>query len=67
MKNHFKVEVWVMWLLAAIPGVVAFVVGTIKTTTLSHGTGTERRRESMRHDQVSSVRLAQSRAARMSC
>jgi hypothetical protein len=26
MKNHFKVEVWVMWLLAAIPGVVAFVV-----------------------------------------
>jgi hypothetical protein len=26
MKNHFKVEVWVMWLLAAIPGVVTFAL-----------------------------------------
>jgi hypothetical protein len=26
MKNHFKVEAWVMWLLVAIPGAVAFVV-----------------------------------------
>jgi hypothetical protein len=26
MKNHFKVEVWVIWLLAANPGVVAFVL-----------------------------------------
>jgi hypothetical protein len=26
MKNHFKVEAWVMWLLAVVPGVVAFVL-----------------------------------------
>jgi hypothetical protein len=26
MKTHFKVEVWVMWLLAIVPGVVAFMV-----------------------------------------
>jgi hypothetical protein len=26
MKNHFKAEVWVMWLFAIIPGVVAFVL-----------------------------------------
>jgi hypothetical protein len=24
MKSHFKVEVWVMWLLAVVPGVVTF-------------------------------------------
>jgi hypothetical protein len=29
MKNHFKVEAWVMWLLAAIPVVVALVAALI--------------------------------------
>ncbi len=29
MKNHFKVEAWVMWLLAATAVVVAFVAALI--------------------------------------
>jgi cytochrome c-type biogenesis protein CcmH/NrfF len=31
MKNRFKMEAWVMWLLAVIPLVVGFVAAMIVT------------------------------------
>lgn len=30
MKNHFKIEAWVIWLLTIIPVIVAFVAALIR-------------------------------------